>query len=101
MIKGQNAPLIILMNENVDATKVHALLYNVAGELKHWTTEDITIDENEIILPLSEEETLQFTAGRANLEVKLLDSDGYIQFTEVFNLNIEDRQDVHRIGGDD
>lgn len=99
MIKGQNTPLTIVMNEAVTATKLHALLYGVGGELKHWDESSAQIEGNVIRLPLTEAETIQFKAGRASLEVKLLDTDGIVQFFDVFQLKIEDRKDEHVLGG--
>ncbi len=99
MIKGQNTPLTIVMSDNVDASKLHALLYGMTGELVHWTEENAQIEGNTITLPITEEESLTFPPGRATLEVKLLDSEGIVQFLEVFQLEIENRHDTHRLTG--
>lgn len=100
MIKGQNTPLVVVLEHEITASKVHALLFsNLSGTvLKEWTEEETTIDGNKIILPLSETETLKFKPGDAKLEVKLLDKSGIVLLVQIISIKIEDRRDATNLG---
>ena len=100
MIKGQNTPLVVVLENEITASKVHALLFNSSAGtvLKEWTEDDTSIDGNKIILPLSETETLDFKPGNAKLEVKLLDNSGVVLLVQIINIKVEDRRDDTNLG---
>lgn len=99
--QGSNASLQLFFGENYSDCTFSALLYNYKGSLKHWTTSDVTFDNNTVILPLTEAETLGFNSGRAKLSVKFLNTRGEIVFTEDEDVKIIYKQDKTRLIAED
>ena len=100
IIQGQNEPIIVELTQTISPTKLHALLYDRSGKkLKHWELADVTINENMVILPISESESVQWPACKANFEMKWLNTDGIIDFVPVQHIDIEARQDRDLLTG--
>lgn len=103
IIQGTNKPIRIRIKKNENATeisavgsKVSAELFAVTGistvkKLKHWDKSDMvitdvvdgTITYTVFELPQFEAETMLYTAGKCKLELKFLDTHGYIEFLQI------------------
>ena len=101
--QGSNNPLVIEFDEEVVFFELSVSLWsNATGykgkPLKIWTLDDITMDGNKAICPLTEEETASFppsgpSSGSTFVEIKGLDENGYTLYWERCNVYIEARKD--------
>ena len=84
--QGGNSPIILETPFELNTIeKIEASLWVFRTKLKQWSTDDITIEDNKFaILPLKENETLEFKCGKGKLEVKMLNNQGeIIQFEDI------------------
>lgn len=102
IIQGQNNPIVVEFDEAIETDEIHARLTNQADgkELKHWEDETVTVSGNRVTLPLTQEETIGFPAGSAVLEIKFMDNDGIVEFSEKMKIKIDARYDHHILGGE-
>ena len=95
--QGSNNPLVITFDEDVEVSSIVISLWDRKSgtdePLKVWTEEDVTIEEENVICPLSEEETAGFPAGKLLLEIKGLDEDGNTLFWQEITVRILHRYD--------
>lgn len=97
--QGSNNPLIISLDmDAADLTAISVSLWNgdlrsSSGPLKAWTLDDVNIERNAIICPLTAEETAGFPENTLLLEVKGLDESGHTVFWERFKVKIIGRKD--------
>ena len=71
-----------------------ATLWDSKGnQLKRWDTEDMTIDDETIYLPLEEDETANYAKGKAYLEIKGLNENGKTVFWQEVKITVKDRKD--------
>ena len=87
--QGSNSPIFLDFDAPVEAEKIEVSLHGVNTEIKHWSRSEVTINENVVSLPLTEEETLEFPIGSARLSVKLLDGDGDVIFYDDEKVEID------------
>lgn len=100
IIQGSNQPITISFDEDMSLqSDIEIALFSGSTELKHWSKEDLTIDEDVIQAPLTQEETMDFPAGSAILEVKWYDTDSMTQHTDPFRVWISGRKDHTIMGG--
>ena len=91
IIQGSNAPIILEFDIDVSSiTDFSAILIPKYGLkldksnvpiLKKWNLEDIEIDQQALILPLTQEETLEFPAKPCYLDCKFI-LDSNIEFID-------------------
>ena len=100
IIQGSNNPLVIHFDADVSAIpRLVVTLWNSgmpgknSGPLKIWEREDMTVNEDIAICPITEEETAGFTSTNVELLVKGLDSQGYTIFWDKYLLDITQRKD--------
>lgn len=100
IIQGSNLPVIVEFDSNVsNLVDIHVAIFNTSSEtVKHWNKEDIVIDDNLAVCPLTQEETLSFVPGQCTLEVKWMEIDGYVYLSSIIPLTILPRNDKHIIG---
>lgn len=102
IVQGSNAPILLTFDnimENVtdfSAVLVSRRLGDENKIIKQWTKDDIEIGGLDIILPLTQEETMEFPSGTHALEVKWVNEDN-ICFANVVNVNIEYRADKTKL----
>ena len=77
LIQGTSNPLVIEFDQDVtDFAKLIITAWTVKKVLlKKWEKADLTIEENTVICPLTEEETKAFPATAITIEAKGLDED--------------------------
>lgn len=98
IIQGSNIPIVLeFENDMATASKIEASLNNGDAELKHWSIDDVEIEDNLISLPLYESETMDFEGGTVRLEVKILDADDIIIFYNEIKLKVVSRFDKTRL----
>lgn len=104
IIQGSNNPIILEFDANVDKiTDFSALLspkgiYRCDGGndyVKHWRLNDVQISGRNILLPLTQNETLLFQPGRYSLEIKWVENDNVI-FARSIIVQVEQRMDKTR-----
>ena len=94
IIQGSNSPIVLEFEDNMStASKIECSLNNGDTELKHWSIDDVVVEENLISLPLYESETMNFESGTAYLDAKILDVDGVIIFYNSFKLKVVNKFD--------
>lgn len=91
ILQGSNDPLILEVDELTGVSTVSAGMYAYGICKKAWDQSEITINENHIILPLSERETLQLGRGIVTLDVKGLTEAGEVVFLDLVNYTVVER----------
>lgn len=99
IIQGSNNPLVIQFDASVADMPVLlvTLWSDTAGYpnklLKSWDREQMTIDDDTVVCPLTETETKAFPNGNLVLEAKGLDEDGNTIFWDQYELDVMTRRD--------
>lgn len=94
IIQGSNVPITLLFDSPlIGAKKVEVTLTTGKRTLKHWCMEDLSVNGNIIICPLTEEETSQFPEGKVYIESKFLDSANITQFGQAVTDFVANRYD--------
>lgn len=98
IIQGTNNPLVFTFSDTMDTiADIEISLYieteKGSKELKHWTLQDIEIDENQIIAPIKQEESIKFPEGKCFIEVKWMNAFGRTEFAKVLSNTITKRVD--------
>ncbi|MFI3238892.1 MAG: hypothetical protein R3Y47_12845 [Lachnospiraceae bacterium] len=88
ILQGSNAPIKLIFDKEIKWTDFSAVLYYKNTELKKWTLADI---DEDLLLTLTQEETIAFPECIAILEVKYVDSGIY--FCEKTKIIIASRFD--------
>lgn len=92
IIKGSNDPLVLEVKD-IDLNtidKISVVLASYGNEKKSWTKDTIRIQDNYLILPLTELETLAFSRGDYILDAKFLEN-GHVRFTSTIKYKVVDR----------
>ena len=103
IIQGTNIPLQITFDE--DVSEINELVITLwrrnKVELKRWTKANMEIEEDTVILPITEEESASWPEGYNTLEAKGLDEDGLTIFWDKAPIMIEGRRDkgIRLMGG--
>lgn len=101
IIKGSNEPLIIEVEFDDDieseVKKLSGQLINNGQVIKEWTLEDVSFANNDIILPLTESDTLKLTDGYATLDLKFLNQNDIVVFFDVIKYRAIDRANTSRL----
>lgn len=100
IIQGTNNPLIFTFSEPMTTiSDIEISLYtedketNTQKEWKHWTKDDVEIEETKITAPLRQEETIIFPEGKCFIEVKWMNAFGHTEFAKVLTTTISKRID--------
>lgn len=88
ILQGSNAPIKLIFDKEIKWTDFSAVLYHGNTQLKKWTLADI---DEDLLLTLTQEETIAFPECIAILEVKYVDSGIY--FCEKTKIIIASRFD--------
>ena len=100
--QGSNDPLILTIDD--DLTKyeqISAVLVKNHQALKEWDMSNITIDGQDLILPLEESDTISMPFGIAKLDAKAYRVDGSIAFFVLIDYLVIPRENKHRfVGGE-
>ena len=76
IIQGDNKPIVLTFDESVvNIKEFSAILCNGTNILKSWDYNTVIIDNDTISLPLTQEETMEFTPKYIELEVKLVSNE--------------------------
>lgn len=103
IIQGTNAPIVFTFAETMaDILDIEISLYHAESkaEIKHWTLQDVDIQSNIISAPLTQEETINFPAGKCILEIKWMDTNGRTNFAKNIQNVIVERYDKTVMEGD-
>lgn len=94
IIQGTNRPIVFTFEESMeDILDIEICLYSNNQEIKHWTLGDVDIDDNRIVCPLTQAETVLFPAGKCTIEVKWMNSYGETLFAKNLVNTIVERYD--------
>lgn len=94
IIQGSNSPITLIFSQDMSSIKnFNASIWRGNTMMKRWSMSDINIVKNEIELPLTEKETLDFISGRARVEAKWLPEFGDIELANEVTVDIESRKD--------
>lgn len=102
LIQGSNNPLVIQFDQSVTGCpKLVVSLWGASGDaLKTWTLEDMTVDDDTVICPLTEEETAAIGGAKVTLEAKGLDDEDNTIFWDAVDVYVKGRRDkVIRLTG--
>ena len=94
IIQGSNTPITLIFSQDMsNIVQLNVSLWRGDNKLKDWTLNDVTVVFNEIELPLSERETINFIPGRAIIEAKWLPKVGDIELAKEATIEIKERKD--------
>lgn len=94
IIQGTNIPIIFtFLDDMSDIQDIEISLYIETRELKHWSMCNVIIDNEIIIAPLTQAESILFPAGKCFIEVKWMDRDGKVNFARNLTNTIVERHD--------
>ena len=94
IIQGSNTPITLIFSQDMsNIVQLNVSLWRGDNKLKNWTLNDVTVVFNEIELPLSERETINFIPGRAIIEAKWLPKVGDIELAQEATIEIKERKD--------
>ena len=94
IIQGSNTPITLIFSQDMsNIVQLNVSLWRGDNKLKNWTLNDVTVVFNEIELPLSERETINFIPGRAIIEAKWLPKVGDIELAKEATIEIKERKD--------
>lgn len=99
IIQGSNNPLVIQFDASVENMPVLVVtLWADTSEcspqiVKQWNKEDMIIDQDTAVCPMTEAETNDITVKFVILEAKGLDGDGNTIFWDQYKLDIKKRYD--------
>ena len=102
IIQGSNNPLVIQFDTSVaEMPKLIVTLWEdkdgkceqYSQKVKQWNKEDMTVENDTVICPISEAETKNISSRYLILEAKGLDSNGNTIFWDQYKLYIKARRD--------
>ena len=98
IIQGSNDPIVVTFDQSVAGVpQLAASLWRrfnpASGPIKVWTREDMTINNDTAILPMTVEETAALSPGDVTLEVKGLDEYNNTVFWQSVNVPVMARND--------
>lgn len=98
IIQGTNNPLIFTFSESMTTiADIEISLYVDAAEgsreLKHWTKDEVKIEDTQITAPLRQEESVKFPEGKCYIEVKWMNDGGRTEFAKTLTNTITRRND--------
>lgn len=101
IIQGSNWPLTFRFKNNMENVQdISVSLYTKDKvELKHWDKDDLTIDGDMVVAPITQEESLGFPAGACAIEVKWLAADEYIYHNYIKRTIVDYRYDKTTLEG--
>lgn len=102
IIQGSNDPIVLEVGEELNGfSKLSAILTSYGKTYKTWELSDVTItEEGNLILPLTENETLALPEGTLKLDIKGL-KNNVIEFMEVVKLYVVKRDNHTKLKGDE
>ena len=95
LIQGTNSPLVIQFDQDVSTmAKLVITLWSLTGELvREWDLDEITVQEDTAICPLTEDETKAFPNTIVTIEAKGLDEMGEMVFWDQMDVKMVKRRD--------
>ena len=95
LVQGTNAPLELQFDRDLsDMDKLVVTLWSLSGDLiKAWDEEELTIEEDVVLCPLTESETAAFPNTFVTVEAKGLDEDGATLFWDQITVQMVKRND--------
>ena len=95
LVQGTNCPLEIEFDR--DLTDMPALIISAWSPdetlVKRWDKTDVTIEENVVLCPLTEQESQAFPLARLTIEAKGLDEYGATVFWSAMRVQVVKRRD--------
>lgn len=101
--QGMNRPLVIGLGDSIEGYReIHVSLHDAYRELKHWRETDIEVLDNKaLICPITQQDSIDFKAGRAYCSVKWLDGDGIVHQMADMQISVKKYADHHIMGADE
>lgn len=98
IVQGSNNPLVLTFDTSVDdIPSLSVTLWSATGRLtrplKAWTREDMMINGETVVCPLTEDDTKNLVSANLILEAKGLDQEGNTIFWEEYPIDLHRRRD--------
>lgn len=95
LIQGTNSPLVIQFDQDVSTmAKLVITLWSLTGEkIREWDMDELTIEDDTAICPLTEAETKTYPNTIVTIEAKGIDSDGDMVFWDQMDVKMVKRRD--------
>lgn len=94
IIQGANNPLAVKFSESVDEmASLVITLWREDKLIKKWETDDMAIDGDTALCPITEEETAALISTPHILAAKGLDGDGETVFWNEYKIDVMHRHD--------
>ena len=95
IVQGTNNPLVIQFDQDVsEMASLIITMWSLSGTMvKKWETEDMTIEDDTAICPLTEAESKAFPGTVVTIEAKGLDSEGAAVFWDRMDVKMVRRND--------
>lgn len=98
IFQGQNDSLDLLYPSIIsESDRILATLKKDDEILKEWNIP--VIDEDLFSLELSEDETMNYRPGLADLDIKVMNGEGQIRFCQTIGVAIVERFNKQKFGG--
>lgn len=91
IIQGSNDPLVLEVEGLDTITNLSACLYSYGERKKEWSLEDAMIQGKQLVLPLSETDTLKLSRGIVTLDIKVLNKAGTVVFMDLVRYKVVER----------
>lgn len=93
IIQGSNNPIVCrFRGASEKIVMISAMLIQYSTTVKEWTTEDVTVDGDLLILPLTESDTMNLGNGNITLDIKGLTDDNRILFADLVKIKVCKRE---------
>ena len=104
LYRSSNAPIIFSFDIDIEEIpEMELCLFSDTSYtrlIKKWNKDDVIIRGKYMVIPLRQNETLKFPVGQGHLELKWLDSSGFILFTKSQSISIKTMSNVNVLGDD-
>lgn len=104
LYRSSNAPIIFSFDINIESIpELNLSLYNDSNYttlIKRWTKDDVILKDKYLIVPLKQKDTIGFPVGIGHLELKWLDTSGFVLFTNNQSVLIKSMSNLNILGED-
>lgn len=105
LYRSNNAPIIFDFDTDTEQIQeIEISLFsdnNYTKLVQKWTKDDVIFKDNYLIIPLTQQESKNFPTGIGHLDLKWLNTSGFIVFTETQSIIIKSISNLNILGDDD
>lgn len=103
IVQSSNYPIVLQFAESVNLLAFKEIIIDLksrSGIVKSWKKDEVIINEQYIIIPLTQKETAEFPVGKLTISMKALNDDGYICFFDETQITIKSYSNKKILGDD-